>query len=44
MKLDQNIVSIVTGGASGLGLATVLALLAKGCKVVIADFNEVLVI
>ncbi|CAD8116591.1 unnamed protein product [Paramecium sonneborni] len=40
MKLDQNTVCLVTGGASGLGLATVLAFLAKGCKVVIADFNQ----
>lgn len=44
MRLDQNVVCIVTGGASGLGLATVLAFLSKGCKVVIADFNEVLMI
>lgn len=33
-------VSIVTGGASGIGLATVKAFLEKGVKVVIADFNE----
>jgi NAD(P)-dependent dehydrogenase (short-subunit alcohol dehydrogenase family) len=31
---------IVTGGASGIGLATVKAFLDKGSKVVIADFNE----
>lgn len=42
MKLDNTCVCIVTGGASGLGLATVRAFLDSGCKVVIADFNEVL--
>ena len=33
-------VSIVTGGASGIGLATVEAFIEKGVKVVIADYNE----
>ena len=33
-------VAIVTGGASGIGLATVKAFLAKGAKAVVADFNE----
>lgn len=33
-------VSIVTGGASGIGAAAVKALSDKGGKVVIADFNE----
>lgn len=33
-------VAIVTGGASGIGTATVKALSDKGGKVVIADFNE----
>ncbi|MEF2968468.1 SDR family oxidoreductase [Paenibacillus sp. M1] len=36
----QNKVAIVTGGASGIGLATVEAFIAKGAKVVIADYNE----
>ncbi|WP_338449513.1 glucose 1-dehydrogenase [Niallia oryzisoli] len=33
-------VAIVTGGASGIGLATVKAFVDKGAKVVIADYNE----
>lgn len=33
-------VAIVTGGASGLGLATVESLVEKGAKVVIFDLNE----
>jgi len=38
MRLE-NKVAIVTGGASGMGQATVLRFLAEGAKVVIADFN-----
>lgn len=38
-KLDGK-VAIVTGGASGIGLATVEAFIEKGAKVVMADYNE----
>jgi NAD(P)-dependent dehydrogenase (short-subunit alcohol dehydrogenase family) len=40
MKLDGNIVAVVTGGASGLGAATARALAAHGVKVAIFDMNE----
>ncbi|MDR3417563.1 MAG: SDR family NAD(P)-dependent oxidoreductase, partial [Nevskia sp.] len=40
MKLDSSISAIVTGGASGLGEATVRALAAHGVKVAIFDMNE----
>ena len=43
MKLDDSISAVVTGGASGLGLATVEALRAQGVKVAIFDLNEELV-
>jgi NAD(P)-dependent dehydrogenase (short-subunit alcohol dehydrogenase family) len=33
-------VAIVTGGASGMGRATVMRFLAEGAKVVVADLNE----
>ncbi len=39
MKIDGSISAIVTGGASGLGLATVKALRAAGARVAIFDFN-----
>ena len=39
MKLE-GLVAIVTGGASGLGEATVIELTEKKCKVVIVDLNE----
>jgi NAD(P)-dependent dehydrogenase (short-subunit alcohol dehydrogenase family) len=40
MKIDSSLGAIVTGGASGLGLATVKALRAQGVKVAIFDLNE----
>ncbi len=35
----QNKVAVITGGASGMGRATVLRFLAEGARVVIADYN-----
>ena len=40
MKRLAGKVAIVTGGASGLGRATVMRFLADGAKVVVADLNE----
>jgi len=40
MRLDKSLVAIVTGGASGLGLATVELFRNQGVNVVIADLNE----
>jgi NAD(P)-dependent dehydrogenase (short-subunit alcohol dehydrogenase family) len=39
MKLGSNISAVVTGGASGLGAATVRQLAAQGVKVAIFDLN-----
>jgi NAD(P)-dependent dehydrogenase (short-subunit alcohol dehydrogenase family) len=39
MKLDSTISAVITGGASGLGAATVRALAAQGVKVAIFDMN-----
>ena len=40
MQVGQDIVAVVTGGASGLGGATAKALADKGAKVAIFDLNE----
>jgi NAD(P)-dependent dehydrogenase (short-subunit alcohol dehydrogenase family) len=40
MKLGSNISAIVTGGASGLGRASAIALAAAGVKVAIFDISE----
>jgi len=40
MKLDSSVSAVVTGGASGLGEATVRALAAQGVKCAIFDLNE----
>lgn len=39
MRIDKNVAAIVTGGASGLGHASVRALCAAGAKVAIFDMN-----
>lgn len=39
MKLEQS-VAVITGGASGLGLATVKRFVAAGAKVAVLDFNQ----
>jgi NAD(P)-dependent dehydrogenase (short-subunit alcohol dehydrogenase family) len=39
MKLDESVAAIVTGGASGLGEATVRSLASVGTKVAIFDMN-----
>ena len=40
MKLDSSISAIVTGGASGLGAATVRRLAEKGVKIAIFDLDR----
>ncbi|CDW87751.1 3-hydroxy-2-methylbutyryl-dehydrogenase [Stylonychia lemnae] len=40
MKITGDLVFFITGGASGLGEATVREIHAKGAKVAVADFNE----
>ena len=39
MQLDANMSAVVTGGASGLGLASAKALRARGVNVVIVYLN-----
>ena len=40
MDISANTPAVVTGGASGLGLATARAIAAKGAKVAIFDMKE----
>ena len=40
MEISANTPAVVTGGASGLGLATARAIAAKGAKVAIFDMKE----
>ena len=40
MKLEQGMTAIVTGGASGLGEATVVQLIDRGLNVVVVDLND----
>lgn len=40
MKIDKNLVVIITGGSSGLGLATVQLLRSMEAQVILADLNE----
>jgi NAD(P)-dependent dehydrogenase (short-subunit alcohol dehydrogenase family) len=40
MQLNSSVAAVITGGASGLGLATARALRAHGVKVALFDMNE----
>ena len=40
MKIDDSISAVITGGASGLGLAAATALAGKGVRVALFDMNE----
>ncbi len=41
MKTEEKKVAVVTGGASGIGLATAIGLEKDGYKVIVADINKV---
>lgn len=36
----QDKVAVITGGASGIGKATVLRFLTEGAQIIVAGFNE----
>lgn len=40
MKISEHLVVLVTGGANGLGLATVEILVQKGARVCCVDFSD----
>ena len=40
MRIDGDLVVVVTGGSSGLGLSTIQRLSKRGARVVVADLNE----
>ena len=40
MKISENTSALVTGGASGLGLAVVEKFVSLGAKVAVFDMNE----
>ena len=40
MKISSDLVVFITGGASGLGEATVRRLHSQGAKIAVADINE----
>ncbi len=40
MKISENTSVLVTGGASGLGLAVVEKFVSPGAKVAVVDMNE----
>ena len=40
MQIDHNKTAVITGAASGMGLATAQSLQAQGCQVVLLDVNQ----